>query len=125
MSDTPLTDTSTLKPGDVVQIAVKLKDKITGDDYWWRRFAVVTSVSALRRFSAAPNGPKGTIFEALTLKMHPVVDRNADRSDHRLIDLTEANQVVTFLPPERHPQGVAAMRLKALTMGWVKLGEGT
>lgn len=107
----PLKDTSTLTAGDVVQISVKLQDKITGQDFWWKRFCVVTHV---------PSGKWGSWdqFNALTLKMHPDFDK-----DLRGIDLEDANTIVTKLEPDRWPQGVIAMRMKALALGWVKIGS--
>lgn len=114
----PLKDTSTLTAGDVVQIAVKLQDKITGQDFWWKRFAVVVS----KHVGFARPGQGHRLlrrFTALTLKMHPDFDK-----DLREIDLSEEDVIVTKLEPERYPQGVVAMRLKALALGWVKIGEG-
>jgi hypothetical protein len=111
----PLTDTENLKLGDVVQISVQLKDKETGNPFWWRRFACVVK---LRR--GARNGrTHSTMFWALTLKMHPDMER-----DLREIDLTEElhRQVVTTVPEDRWPQGVVAMRMKLIATGKIQLG---
>lgn len=99
--------TEGLNAGDVVQISVKLTDKRTGDDFWWRRFAVVMRQPVSRH-----------LFEALTLKMHPDMDK-----DKRVIDtgVPADEQVVTKLAEHTWPQGVIAMRMKALTLGWVRL----
>jgi len=106
MENALLSSTEGLKPGDVVQIATKLTDKVTGKDFWWRRFCAVTKVRSRWR------------IEVLHLKMHPDLDK-----DLRDINLNEAldAQVVTLLPPERMPQGVTAMLMKALHKGWVKI----
>ncbi len=114
----PLKDTSTLAAGDVVQIAVKLKDKMTGQDFWWKRFAVV--VTKHIGFSR-PGQERRPLrqFTALTLKMHPDFDK-----DLREIDLSEEDTIVTKLEPERYPQGVIAIRMKYLALGYVKIGEG-
>lgn len=109
----PLQDTTVLKLGDVVQIAVRGTDKITGERYWWKRFACVTWVP---KFS--PVGAPRPHFQALTLKMH--VDL---KSDLREIDLDDENQVVMLLPEHMWPQGVVAMRMKHIHLGNIKLGE--
>lgn len=103
----PLTTTEGLKPGDVCVVAVKMRDRTTGGDYWWKRFVVV-----------AQNDTRGRHFSALTLKMHP--DKEKDR---RIIDIQETNNIVTFLPEDQWPQGVVAMRMKAIMTGLIKLGD--
>lgn len=114
MSDptAPLKTTEGLRLGDVVQIAVQLEDKITGQPFWWRRFACVVWLPAF-----SPVGSMRTRFRALTLKMRP------DEKDLREISLAEERQVVTWLPEDRWPQGVTAMRMKLITQGVIKLGE--
>lgn len=112
VSDAPLTTTEGLRLGDVVQIAVQLTDKQTGQPYWWKRFACVTWLPGL-----SPAGRARGHFRALTLKMRP------EERDLRDIDLGEENQVVTKLDEDRWPQGVVAMRMKLITQGLVKLGE--
>lgn len=103
----PLKDISGLKVGDVVQIAVELEDRQRGGTFWWKRFAVVTW---LPKFS--PSGRARGRFHALSLKMQIDPAR-----DLREIDLSDERQVVTWLPPDTHPQGVRAMWMKALTLG--------
>lgn len=110
--DAPITDSSVLKVGDVVQIAVQLRDKATGQPFWWKRFACVGWAPR----SSLVGGHR-TLFRALTLKMH--VDMT---KDYREIDLDDEKQVVTLLPEDKWPQGVVAMRMKAITLGHIKLG---
>lgn len=107
-TNAPLVTTEGLRPGDVVQIAVQLTDRATGSPFWWKRFACVVKVHNRRR------------FDALTLRMRPDLDK-----DLREVDLAERmeQQVVTLLPERVYPQGVSAMKMKALALGWVKLGH--
>jgi len=103
----PLTDTDSLQPGDVVTIAVRLKDKVTRESYWWRRFAVVQDVL----------GPG--YFTAVTCKLHPT------EKDMRMVNLQAGHEVVVKLEPHQWPQGVVASRMKLLMTGVVNLsGEG-
>lgn len=105
--DAPLTTTRGLKAGDVLQVAVQLTDKQTGQPYWWRRFVCVMA------------GPRSSnTFRALTLKMHP------DEKDLRELDLRDDKQVVTQVPETSWPQGVVAMRMKLLMNRTIKLDEG-
>lgn len=108
----PLTSTERLEVGDVVQVATKLTERDTGREYWWRRFVVVTEVSGW-----------GSGFMGLHLKLDPDMER-----DHRRFwlqsdpdDALDKPQVVTWLPPERWPQGINAIYMKLLTKGLFKL----
>ena len=105
----PITDAASLRAGDVVQIAVKLTDKQTGMPFWWKRFACVVGVPR--------SGYKRTLIYALTLKMQIDMEK-----DLREIDLEDDKQIVTYLPEDQWPQGVIAMRMKAITLGHIKLG---
>lgn len=95
-----------LSIGDVVQISVQLRDRQTGHEFWWKRFACVLSVGK----------PWHQEFSALTLKMQ--VD---PQKDVRTISLDDENQVVELLPEDKWPQGVIAMRMKWITKGLIKL----
>ena len=108
--DAPLTDASTLRVGDVIQIAVQLPDKTTGQPFWWKRFACVVGEAPPRRTI------RRITFYALTLKMQVDMER-----DLREIDLQDEKTVVTYLPEERHPQGVIAMKMKLVALGHIKL----
>lgn len=112
----PLYDNTTLKVGDVVQVAVQLKDKHDGSLFWWKRFAVV-----MRR-------PGKYYIEVLTLKLHPDMDR-----DLRVLDLQPPSggaksreqdrpQIVTRLE-EPWPQGVAATHMALLARRIIKLED--
>jgi hypothetical protein len=94
----PLTDARTLNIGDVVTVAVKMKD-----DSWWRRFACVLEKPTTRWY-----------VMLLTLKQ--VVDIG---KDIREVSLSE--DIVTFLPEAEWPQGVVAMRMKYLAKGVIQL----
>lgn len=100
----PILTTERLKVGTVVQISVELEDKQTGAPYWWKRFAVVTRLAGT--FS----------FEALTLKLHPDIEK-----DTRVMFLRptaeDRREVVTILP-EPWPQGVTATWMNALARRW-------
>lgn len=107
----PLTDAEHLKVGDVVQIAVKLSRP--DGDFWWKRFAVVYEKNKRDRLA----------FMALNLKMEPNIPDSAWAGDDRKSDLREIDlrdrrdeQVVTWLPPEKWPQGVVAMHMKYVLM---------
>lgn len=110
----PLETTEDLRIGDVVQVAVQLTDKQTGQPYWWKRFACVTELPNSRARQAG----RGRTFRALTLKMQ--IDPG---KDHRVIDLTEDRQVVTKIPEDRWPQGVIAMRMKWIHRGLIPLDQ--
>lgn len=103
MSDR-ITTTKGLKPGDVLNVAVELLDKVTKAPFWWRSFRVVTQVS----------GPNHV--QVMTLKMHIDPDK-----DEREIDIRK--DVVYVLAEEQLPQGVIAMRMKAYHTGRIKLEE--
>lgn len=104
MSGEPLTSTEGLAPGDVVMVAVELRDKTTGNPYWWKRFCCVVDKPHNRRF-----------VTLLTLKMRP------EERDLREVDVTK--DVVTKLPEEQWPQGVIAMRMKLIMQRVIKLGS--
>ena len=106
----PMTSNDGLKVGDVVQIAVMLQDKTTGQSFWWKRFAVVTRLLGRRH------------FEALTLKMHPDMDKDV-RMVSFATDDKERPQVVTRLR-EPWPQGVAAMWMSLAAKGIIRIEDG-
>lgn len=103
----PLVDTTDLRLADVVQISVRLTDVVTGQPYWWRRFACITRLGGSRR-----------TLKALTLKLCPDMDK-----DLRVIDLHDSDQVVIKIPEERWPEGVVAIRMKLLMQGHIKLSD--
>lgn len=109
----PLRTTEGLRAGDVLQVAIQLTDKMNGQPFWWKRFVCVIRVYNRRR------------FKAFTLKMKPNLSDDGFDSDIREIDLSERmeQQVVTLVPERIQPQGVIAMRMKAIHMGWIKLGD--
>lgn len=96
-----LEDSRDLRPGDVCLVAVELRDKNTGQPYWWKRFVCV--LKPLRRNA-----------EMLTLKMH--IDA---AKDIRMVDFTQ--DVVTKVEPDSWPQGVIAMRMKWIAKGLIKV----
>lgn len=109
-----VTDATTLKPGDVVTVAVELPDKQRrGQTFWWTRFGCV-----LRECWY------GDCVDIVTLKMH--ID---EQKDIRMVDVTR--DVVMKLEEHEWPQGVLAMRMKHLLNGNIsldgkgKLGDGT
>ena len=102
----PLSDTIGLKPGDVVLVARELKDKATGQPFWWRSFRAVLAVSTVKHMTV------------LTLKMHPDPEKDVWEIDFR----DDVRQVVTKLEPCDWPIGVVSMRLKAIHQGHIKLG---
>ena len=108
----PLADNTSLHVGDVIQVSTQLRDKTTGQPYWWKRFMVVTKV---------PRRHVGWV-RALLLKLHPDLDRDFMEIGFST-DTHNRLQVVTKVPEDKWPQGVIAMRMKAVTLGWVKLGD--
>ena len=105
----PLNTAEGLKPGDVVQLSTKHQDKKTGEDYWWKRFAIVRRV-----------GDRRLGVEVLHLKMHPDLEKDIKIL---MMGALPDDQVITLLDPAQYPQGVVAMRMKAIMKGWVRLGE--
>ena len=103
---TPLTTTAGLKRGDVVQYSLQLRSRRDGEPFWHTRFAAVTDVLT------------ATTVEVLTLVLAP-----DPRFDPRLLHLSSKATVVTFLPEDRWPQGVMALRMKHIMKGAIKLGE--
>ena len=103
MPSDPLINTDDLHPGDVVLIAVRLKDKTTREPYWWRRFALVSHVM----------GPRH--FQSVTCKLHP------GPKDIRM-EAVIAN-VVTKLEPHEWPQGIVSIRTKLIMTGVVSLSS--
>ena len=102
MSEERIENALLLNPGDVCVVAVELKDKQTGNPYWWKRFACVLDIGN-RRYAAM-----------LTLKLHPDIDK-----DVRDVDVTQ--DVVMRLSEDSWPQGVVAMRMKHIALGLIKL----
>ena len=98
----PLTTTEGLKPGDVVTVSVELRDKATGNPYWWKRFAAVLPGPMTRNTAML-----------ITLKLRPE-DRDTRHVDFR-------KDVVVKLPEDQWPQGVVAIRMKLIMQGVIKL----
>lgn len=96
-----LTSAENLKPGDVCLVAVELRDKSTGQPYWWKRFVCV--LDAQRRQAIM-----------LTLKMQIDTEK-----DLRVVDF--GKDVVTQLSEAEWPQGVIAMRMKWIMKGLIKV----
>lgn len=101
----PLTDTRDLKIGDVVLVARELKDKQTGQPFWWRSFRAVLAVPTLKHLTV------------LTLKMNPDPEKDVWEIDFR----DDVRQVVTKVPEEQWPQGVKAMWMKHVHTGLIRL----
>lgn len=106
----PLTKVDHLQVGDVLLVAVQLTDKVTGQPFWWRRFTTVLQLPEERRWGW------DTHLTLVSLKMHIDPDK-----DIREVDLRQENQVVTWIPPDQVPAGVAAMLMKHLALGTIKL----
>lgn len=104
MTNPRITNSDNIKPGTVVQVAVQLEDKTTGQPYWWRRFGVVCQRS---------NGPYLWI---MTLKLSVDPDK-----DFREVNLDK--DVVTIVLDDQLPQGVKAMLMLHIHKGTIKLGE--
>jgi hypothetical protein len=102
-----------LVAGDVLYIS-KLVRRGSPDEYWWRAYWIVKETRPNRR------QPFAGCVECMVLKMHPDPDK-----DHQVIDFNEPleHQVVQYLRPEDYPQGVAAMHMKHVLMGTIKLGD--
>ncbi len=99
-----ITTTEGLKLGDVLLVAVELTDKVTGAPFWWRRFCTVMAVS---------NARWATL---MTLKLHIDPDK-----DVREVDFSK--DVVTPVHEYQMPQGVAAIFMKHVTKGLIKVGD--
>lgn len=99
-----LHNTEGLKAGDVVMVAVQLSDKVTGAPFWWKRFAVIYRTP--RRVQAWA--------QMLTLKLH--IDMNKD-----LREVDFEKDVVTRVEEHAMPQGVAAMFMKHVSTGTIKV----
>lgn len=112
----PLADASSLRVGDVVQIAVQKEDRLRGGIYWWKRFAVVARI-----------GRRGRRIDVINLKMRPNLEPGVSGTDV-LIGLEFATspwgepQVITKLA-EPWPQGVAAMHMKYIALKIISIGD--
>ncbi len=112
----PLADASSLRIGDVVQIAVHKEDRMRGGHYWWKRFAVVTRIDR-----------KWKHIDVVNLKMHPNLEPMVKGTDV-ILDLEFAEspwgepQVITKLN-EPWPQGVAAMHMKYTMLKIIPVGD--
>lgn len=84
-----------LKVGDVVALSTPYRDRRTGDQRWWERFAVVMREPTTKHY---------VDLARLTFDMEDL--------DERTIDLDTA--VVKLLHPDEYPQGVSAMLMKAI-----------
>jgi hypothetical protein len=102
----PLQTTEGLKPGDVVTYSLRIKPKSGEEPYWMTRFAAVVAVRGLRR------------LEVLTLVLHP-----DPKWEPRVLTLRSDDTTVTFLPEDRWPQGVVAMRMKHIHTGRIRLED--
>lgn len=101
----PLTVTDDLYAGDVVLVNKRLRDKTTGQDFWWKSFRVVMAQPVMRHY-----------VELMVLKMHPT------EKDYQTVRVPAEDTIVQKMPEAAWPQGVVAMRLKHLTTGLLKLG---
>lgn len=99
----PLTTTDGLKPGDVILAATKIRNKGTGEEWWWKRFCCVIQAG-------------GADVYCVTLKVRPDPEK-----DHRVLSI--GRDIITQLPEDQWPQGVVAMRMKLIMRGAIKLGE--
>lgn len=95
-----ITDARTLRGGDVVTVAVQLRDRKTGNQFWWKRFACVTDTKRTRR------------QHAMLLTLKPNVDLDKDL---RVVDFDR--DIVKKLEEHEVPQGAVAMRMKYITLG--------
>ena len=101
MSDR-ITDARTLKPGDVVMVAVELRDRRTGGTYWWKRFCAVLAKPTTR-------------LNAVVVTLKQEID------DKDVRDIRFDKDVVTLVEESAWPQGVIAMRMKWIMKGLIKL----
>lgn len=102
MSDR-LTTSKGLKPGDVVMVAVQLRDKVDGSPFWWKTLRCVMETH-------------GRHAELLTLRPH--ID---PEKDIRMVDFDR--DVVTKVEEASWPQGAIAMRMKYIMQGVIKLRD--
>lgn len=105
MGDEPLTDTSHLRAGDVLIVATRRESRQTGRDYWQKKFCVVAKTPATR------NGAQ--VFD---------LSWPGAATSWSVVCATW-DQILTFVPPERWPDGVKAMRMRLIMTGKLKLGE--
>jgi len=99
MPSDPLRSFEGVAVNDVLQVAVKLQDKRTGEDFWWR-FVIVTEE------------PSRDYAYTMTLKMKP------ESKDHRILSISDDKQVVQKLEEHELPSGVIAMKVLAMTKGF-------
>lgn len=102
-----ITSAADLVAGDVLYIA-KLVEPRGKDPFWWRAYWIVE------------HPPKhARLVDCMLLKMHPDPDK-----DHRTFMFGEEpdKQVIQYLHPDEYPQGVQAMRTKAIMSGRIKIG---
>lgn len=92
-----------LKPGDVLIIEVPIKDRETGREHPWKRYACVVE-------------SKPRMIVALTLKMRPTV-----RDQWMILFSSDRRETIYKLDEDEWPQGVVAMRMKHIATGLIKL----
>lgn len=102
----PISTFEGVAPGDVLLVSRQLRDKRTGEPFWWKSFRCVIE----------PNRRRHWMAMLLTLKMYPDV-----KKDVWEVDLRDEATVVQFVDPADWPPGVLAMRMKALATGLIKL----
>lgn len=103
-----ITSPDALVVGDVLFVC-KMIEPRDREAYWWRAYWIVERKPWGRSYA-----------DLMLLKMNPDPDK-----DHRTFDFGECGpkQVIQYLHPDDYPQGVQAMRLKALTTGKIKLDD--
>ena len=92
--------TAGLLGGDVLLLSTQMMDKKTGREYWWRRFACVTQTP--EQFWMGDH-----YINVLFLHWEK-------EGKERLIDLRE--HIVRKVELTECPQGVVAMRMKAIAL---------
>lgn len=112
---TRVLDARELKGGDVIMVKVWLRDKEDREKIFpWRRFACV--ITTPRGRSRVP-----------TLNLKAVLDMDRDVRDIQLDGSNgpgQGSDEVYLVPEDKWPQGVVAMRMKYIALGYVKLESG-
>lgn len=102
MPSAPLTTAEGLEPGSVLLVSKYLTPR-TGDPYWWKTFRVVLDVN---RWGV----------DTMILRMQIDEDK-----DFRQITIPTEGEVCQLLSDSEVPQGVAAMLMKHISKGVIKV----
>jgi len=100
----PISSFEHINPGDVLLVAKLIMPRGGSEAFWWKTFRVVTDLTAQDR----------ALVTILSMDVNPAKDSG-------VISLSDDKLVVSHVPGDALPQGVAAMLMKAIAKGTVAI----